>query len=330
MFNTISDKRIISLAKKSNSLTDLCKKIGTRNRNKVNKVLLKFNFNFEIFKGNNTSVFNNKEKLEEIVKGCYNLSEVCFKFGLSENNSTLKKYLKKYLISTDHFCINMSYIGKGNNCVDFNKKYFSINSEKSNSYIIRVIKKSNLIPYQCAVKECVNTGLWMGKSITLQLEHKNGIRNDNRIENLEFLCPNCHTQTSTYGSKNKKFLPKPENVINYKYTNNINNFFNIKENIGNVLKEIKFLDSYSQLLINLNFVVSSKNVKHIKEALEIYKNHENVIIFNKNRILRNRDGVEFPPLNVLKEMIENSNYLQVAKKLNCSDNAIRKHLAKNG
>lgn len=44
----------------------------------------------------------------------------------------------------------------------------------------------------------------MNKKITLQLDHINGINNDNRVENLRFLCPNCHSQTSTYTGKNTK------------------------------------------------------------------------------------------------------------------------------
>lgn len=43
-----------------------------------------------------------------------------------------------------------------------------------------------------------------GKNIPLELEHKNGNHFDNRIENLEILCPNCHAQTDTYCGKNIK------------------------------------------------------------------------------------------------------------------------------
>jgi hypothetical protein len=45
--------------------------------------------------------------------------------------------------------------------------------------------------------------VWNNKKLVLHIEHINGISNDNRIENLCFLCPNCHSQTDTYGGRNK-------------------------------------------------------------------------------------------------------------------------------
>jgi len=59
---------------------------------------------------------------------------------------------------------------------------------------------NNIIEYRCAICGC--NGNWQGHKLSLELDHINGINNDNRIENLRFLCPNCHAITETYGSKN--------------------------------------------------------------------------------------------------------------------------------
>lgn len=62
--------------------------------------------------------------------------------------------------------------------------------------------RENLLDYRCSADGCTVTDTWNGKILTLELDHINGINNDNRIENLRFLCPNCHMQTDTYGWKN--------------------------------------------------------------------------------------------------------------------------------
>ncbi|WP_203351643.1 HNH endonuclease signature motif containing protein [Streptomyces sp. Sge12] len=52
------------------------------------------------------------------------------------------------------------------------------------------------VPYAC--EGCGNTGEWLGRPITLQIDHINGDWRDNHRENLRHLCPNCHSLTDTW------------------------------------------------------------------------------------------------------------------------------------
>ena len=63
----------------------------------------------------------------------------------------------------------------------------------------RIIEDGH-IPYECAI--CKMPPFWMGKPLTLILDHINGIRDDNRLTNLRFVCSNCDSQLDTYKSRN--------------------------------------------------------------------------------------------------------------------------------
>lgn len=65
---------------------------------------------------------------------------------------------------------------------------------------VRPIQLRNALIESGRAYACESCGIveWRGLAITLQVDHKNGDWQDNRPENLRFMCPNCHSQTSNW------------------------------------------------------------------------------------------------------------------------------------
>ena len=77
---------------------------------------------------------------------------------------------------------------------------FTTNSTYSNEMVKSRIVKNDMLEYKCS--KC-NIDSWCQETIVLDLDHINGDNRDNRIENLRYLCPNCHSQTDTFKGRNK-------------------------------------------------------------------------------------------------------------------------------
>jgi hypothetical protein len=73
------------------------------------------------------------------------------------------------------------------------------NRKTSRSHLKRRLLDARLKENRC---EICGIDSWLGKPLNAQLHHKNGDGSDNRLENIEFLSPNCHSQTDTYGGRN--------------------------------------------------------------------------------------------------------------------------------
>lgn len=115
----------------------------------------------------------------------------------------LNRRIKEENIDISHFKQPQSFIKPRytyNEILTENSIYNNTNNLKQR------LVKDGLISYECAI--CKNNGNHLNKPLILQLDHINGIRNDNRLKNLRLLCPNCHSQTNTFsrGSKRNKSI----------------------------------------------------------------------------------------------------------------------------
>ncbi len=73
---------------------------------------------------------------------------------------------------------------------------------QSNKLRIRLIKEE-VLPAKC--NNC-KLDSWLGEPIPLELDHIDGDNSNHKLENLNLLCPNCHTLTPTYRGKNKGLI----------------------------------------------------------------------------------------------------------------------------
>ncbi len=80
------------------------------------------------------------------------------------------------------------------------------NSTYGRSHLKRRLIGEGILKYECFFNDCPTRQslIWRNTVVVLQLDHINGVFNDNRLENLRFLCPNCHSQTETFSGKNRK------------------------------------------------------------------------------------------------------------------------------
>jgi hypothetical protein len=171
--------------------------------------------------------WSNSEQVKDIFKQSKTYAQVLRQLGLTlnvTNYSSAKKFVLINSVDTQHFVPYFTTVCDLSKTKRFeDADVFTVQSTYSKSSLKRRIINGNMLPYVCEV--CGNDGTWNAIKLSLQLEHKNGDNFDNRLENLCFLCPNCHSQTDTYaGKKNKKHhRTKQEAYFEQKRQNATNN-----------------------------------------------------------------------------------------------------------
>lgn len=151
-----------------------------------------------------------KEWLQELCQSSYSYAEVLQKAGRKQGGgtqATLKKKIAEFGIDVTHFTGQKWHNSPNQQDRKISREKYSLeevfvkNSPVTQKVLRGYVERHNVIEYKC--EKCGCNGHWQGGEIALEIDHINGDNTDNEIENLRYLCPNCHALTETYRGRNK-------------------------------------------------------------------------------------------------------------------------------
>lgn len=143
-----------------------------------------------------------REKLEEVLNASSSVAEVLRRLGLRVHTAYYR-YLEKRIMEEGLVWKREPVYGQGKK-IPLSK--ILVKGGPHHTFNPTRLKKkildAGLLEEKCQV--CGLGPTWQNQRLSLHMDHVNGDREDNRLSNLRMLCPNCHSQTSTYcGKKNK-------------------------------------------------------------------------------------------------------------------------------
>jgi hypothetical protein len=161
--------------------------------------------------GSESGMKYTKEILATAVKVSISVAGVLRHLGLAQTggmHAHLSRRIRLYGIDTSHFLGRRANSGpqhKSRKRLPWQEVLvLRTHGRRQHAHVLRRALLEWGRDYQCEGPRCQVQGSWCGRPIMLHVNHKNGNWLDDRPENVQFLCPNCHSQTPNYcGSKGR-------------------------------------------------------------------------------------------------------------------------------